>query len=200
MPAACELLRTYSSTFWLQGTRGGKFVRIQHLFPIWSGLALRAPPRTWWSWGWRTTIGTPTKTAPSFGTLKMENWLRFRRRLTIRRQVIVAQVGKIVRCTCGGYLRRDLDWPPPKIHVRREQKKTLTRPKIQPKNTACPLLEERESRREKQVLTRIKISESSAIPNSSDNFLLCSPQLRFQEGPWRLIFRKYCKRRWSERH
>ena len=43
------------------------------------------------------------------------------------------------------------DWPPPKIHVRREQKKTLTRPKIQPKNTACPLLEERESRRENQV-------------------------------------------------
>ena len=66
------------------------------------------------------------------------------------RQVIVAQVGKIVRCTCGGYLRRDLDWPPPKIHVRREQKKTLTRPKILPKNTACPLLEERESRRENQ--------------------------------------------------
>ena len=128
-------------------------------FPIWSGLALRAPPRTWWSWGWRTTIGTPTKTAPSFGTLKMENWLRFRRRLTIRRQVIVAQVGKIVRCTCGGYLRRDLDWPPPKIHVRREQKKTLTRPKILPKNTACPLLEERESRREEQVITRIKISK-----------------------------------------
>ena len=116
----------------------------------------------------------------------MENWLRFRRRLTIRRQVIVAQVGKIVRCTCGGYLRRDLDWPPPKIHVRREQKKTLTRPKIQPKNTACPLLEERESRREEQVITRIKISKSS-IPNSSDTYIpFVQPTIEVPRGPMKI--------------
>ena len=63
-------------------------------FPIWSGLALRAPPRTWWSWGWRTTTGAPTKTAPSFGTLKMENWLRFSLGLTLRRRSNCCAGGK----------------------------------------------------------------------------------------------------------
>ena len=113
------------------------------------GLALGTPTS---GQSWKILTGVWTKTGLSSGTLNMEGWL-LRYYWNQAEEEIFSQVGKMVRCRCGGFLRRDLDWPPPQTFMRRDQKRTLLRPKTQTqtKNTGCTLLEEREDHRGSEV-------------------------------------------------